>query len=133
MRSSYGFLALQSEGASRDMRRRLSFLTLLHVSREARISRRGEFLNEDQVLRATRCLEARSRTHYMTTNEIQRNYSQGCLPRKTLVNVTRSGERTNVSDREHKIDDESVPLYPPRTVLHSLEISLVKQEEKQQT
>lgn len=68
----------------------------------------------------------------MTENEIQRNYSQSCLSRKALVNVTRSGERTNVPDRERKIDDKSVPLYPRRTVLLSLEISLVRQEEKQQ-
>lgn len=68
----------------------------------------------------------------MTENEIQRNHNQSYSSWKTLVNAIQSGKRTNVSDREHKIDDESVPLYPRRAVLSSSEISLVRQEEKQQ-
>lgn len=68
----------------------------------------------------------------MTENEIPRNRSQDYLSRKTLVNAIRSGKRTNVSNGERKIGDESVPLYPQRAVLRSLEISLVRQEEKQQ-
>lgn len=69
----------------------------------------------------------------MTENEIQRNHNQSYLSRKTLVNTIQSGKRTNMYDRERKIDDESVLLYPRRAVLRSSEISLVRQKEKQQT